>query len=110
MIEIGRVCVKTAGRDAGRKCIIVEILDKNRVLIDGQTRRRQCNVAHLEPLNQTIQIKQGATHSEVTEALKTIGIETRETKPRQKTTRPRQIRKKKSIEPETKKGKTSKGK
>ena len=28
MIDVGRVCVKTAGRDAGRKCVVVEIVDK----------------------------------------------------------------------------------
>jgi len=26
MIEIGRLCVKIAGRDAGLKCVIVDIL------------------------------------------------------------------------------------
>ena len=28
-IEVGRVCVKTAGREAGEKCAIVEIIDEN---------------------------------------------------------------------------------
>ena len=27
-IEVGRVCVKTAGREAGEKCAIVEIMVK----------------------------------------------------------------------------------
>ncbi|WP_457611716.1 KOW motif-containing protein, partial [Methanocaldococcus sp.] len=34
-IEIGRVCIKTLGREAGNTCVIVDILDKNFVLIDG---------------------------------------------------------------------------
>lgn len=38
-MEIGRVCIKIAGRDAGMKCVVVEQLDNNFVLIDGQTRR-----------------------------------------------------------------------
>ena len=46
MFNIGRVCVKLAGRDAGQKCVIVEILDEKTVLIDGMTRRRKCNKLH----------------------------------------------------------------
>ena len=57
MIEIGRLCVKIAGRDAGLKCAVIEILDKNTVLIDGQTRRRKCNIRHLEPLKEKIDLK-----------------------------------------------------
>jgi len=43
----GRICVKTAGRDAGLKCVIVDVLDDKFVLIDGETRRRKCNILHL---------------------------------------------------------------
>ena len=57
MIEIGRLCIKTAGRDAGLKCIIVDILDDKFVLIDGETRRRKCNILHLEPLKDVVKIK-----------------------------------------------------
>ena len=57
MIEIGRICVKIAGRDAGLKCVIVDILDDKSVLIDGETRRRKCNVLHLEPSKEVIKIK-----------------------------------------------------
>ncbi|RLG55185.1 MAG: 50S ribosomal protein L14e, partial [Candidatus Hydrothermarchaeota archaeon] len=49
-IEIGRVCVKTAGREAGKRCVIVDIIDKNFVLVDGpEVQRRRCNIKHLEP-------------------------------------------------------------
>ena len=41
MIDVGRVCVKIAGRDAGKKAVVVEKIDSNFVLIDGQTRRRR---------------------------------------------------------------------
>ena len=27
MIEVGRVCVKIAGRDAGKKCAVIKVLD-----------------------------------------------------------------------------------
>ncbi|MGC8543565.1 MAG: KOW motif-containing protein, partial [Vulcanisaeta sp.] len=29
VFDIGRVCVKVAGREAGRKCVIVDIKDEN---------------------------------------------------------------------------------
>ncbi len=74
MIEIGRVCVKIAGRDAGKHCVVVEILQKNLVLVDGGTRRRKCNIAHLEPLDKKIDVKKGASHEEVISALKKAGI------------------------------------
>ncbi len=93
MIEIGRLCVKVAGRDAGLKCVIVDVLDDRFVLIDGETRRRKCNILHLEPLNQVIKIKKNANHEDVFEALKEIGIEARQTKPKPKTERPKKKRK-----------------
>ena len=29
LLEVGRLCIKTAGREAGLKCVIVEVTDKN---------------------------------------------------------------------------------
>lgn len=51
------------------KCVIVDVLDKTHVLIDGETRRRKCNMAHLELLDQTVSIAKGATHDKVAAAL-----------------------------------------
>ena len=93
MIEVGRVCVKLAGRDASKKCVIVDILDDKFVLIDGETRRRRCNILHLEPLEQVVKIKKNASHGDVSKSLKDMGIETRETKPKQKTQKPKAKRK-----------------
>jgi large subunit ribosomal protein L14e len=70
MLDIGRVCVKIAGRDAGKKCVIVDVLDKNNVLIDGETRRRKAGISHLEPLPVTVEIDKGADNSAVVDALK----------------------------------------
>ena len=74
MIEVGRVCVKIAGRDSGKKCVVVDVLEKSIVLIDGETRRRKCNACHLEPLKKKLAIKKGASHEEVMAALKKSGI------------------------------------
>jgi large subunit ribosomal protein L14e len=87
MITVGRVCVKIAGRDAGKKCVVVESVDDTFVLVDGETRRRKCNISHLEPLKQTLDIAEGADHSEVVDAFKTLGIEIREKKPKVKAPR-----------------------
>lgn len=108
MIETGRLCVKTAGRDAGKKCVIIEVLDERFVMIDGETRRRKCNHMHLEPLEDKIDIKKGASHSEVIAAFKKLGLEARETKPKAKKARPRKLRRSKlatkpSAEPKEKK-------
>jgi large subunit ribosomal protein L14e len=74
-IEVGKICVKLTGREAGRKCIIVDIIDKNFVLIAGPKtvtgiKRRRANINHIEPLQDNIKIKRGASDEEVIEALK----------------------------------------
>lgn len=75
MIDIGRVCVKLAGRDAGKKCVVVDVIDDKYVLIDGETRRRKCNIMHLEPLDMTVEIGKGASHEAVVKAVKDLGWE-----------------------------------
>ena len=77
-IEVGKICVKTLGREAGKKCVIVEVVDQNFVLITGpkaitSVKRRRANVNHVKPTNEMIEIRKGATDEEITEALKTAG-------------------------------------
>ncbi|MGL6297608.1 MAG: 50S ribosomal protein L14e [Methanobacteriaceae archaeon] len=56
-IEVGRVCVKTAGREAGEKCVIVELIDEKFVEVVGaDVKNRRCNIGHLEPLAETIEV------------------------------------------------------
>ncbi len=74
MVEIGRVCMKIAGRDAGKIGVIVDVVDDHYVLIDGETRRRKCNISHLELLNKVIKIEKGASHEDVLSALKSSKI------------------------------------
>lgn len=93
MIEIGRLVAKTAGRDAGKKAIVIDVLDGKYVLIDGETRRRKCNILHIEPLNQVVKVEKNASHDEVAKVLKEIGIEVRTTKPKPKTEKPKKRRK-----------------
>ncbi len=109
MYEIGRLCIKLAGRDSGKKCVVVEIIDEKTVLIDGQTRRRNCNVNHLEPLIETIKLKKKASHADVVAEFKKLKLEIKETKPKKATKRPRKSKnKKEEIEKEEKVSKTEK--
>jgi large subunit ribosomal protein L14e len=57
-IEVGRICVKIAGREVGEKCVIVEVIDDKFVEVVGTTmKNRKCNIKHLEPVEQTMEIK-----------------------------------------------------
>ena len=74
--DIGRLCVKTMGRETGYYCVIVDIIDKNYILIDGlKVRRRRVNFKHIEPLAETIEIKKGAKHEDVETAIKKAKLE-----------------------------------
>ncbi len=78
-IEIGRICVKVAGREAGRKCVIVDIIDENFVLVTGPksltgVKRRRVNIKHIEPLDKTINIGRGASDEEVLKAIAEAGL------------------------------------
>lgn len=107
MIEVGRLCVKIAGRDAGGKCVIVDVLDDKFVTIDGNVRRRKCNVAHLEPLKDKIAIENGASHEVVKKEFEKLKISVWETKPKEKKERLKKVRgkKKKAEEEKEAKGK-----
>lgn len=74
MFEIGRVCMKLAGRDAGMRCVVIDIVDKNTVVVDGETRRRKCNVLHLEPLDKKIELSKNAPAAEIERAMKELGF------------------------------------
>jgi len=73
-MEIGRVYTKLTGKDAGKKCVVVEIIDNNSVLIDGNVKRRKCNPKHLEPTTEKIEIEKGASTDQVKHGLNKIGL------------------------------------
>jgi len=73
-IDVGRVCVKVAGREAGKKCVIVEVIDKNFVLVTGPkkvngVKRRRVNVNHIEPTDKTVKVRKGESDEEILKAL-----------------------------------------
>ena len=74
VMEIGRVCVKIAGHEAGKKCVIVDMVDRTYVLIAGpEIKRKRCNIAHLEPLPQKFDIAKGASDEEIKRAFEAVG-------------------------------------
>ena len=95
--------MKIAGRDARQKCVVVEVLDSKYVMVDGETRRRKCNIAHLEPLNMIVELQSGADNAAVVASLKAEGIICEEKKTTQKGAKPRpkkeKVVKKKAAKP-----------
>ena len=78
VIEVSRVCVKVAGREAGRKCVIVDVMDKSFVVVTGPkkvsgVKRRRVNINHVAPTEDVIQVKRGASDEEVTQTLEAAG-------------------------------------
>ncbi len=73
-MEVGRLCMKLAGREAGEKCVVVDEVDECYVLISGPgVKRRRCNIAHLEPLDQVVKLRKGASDNAVEQAFAAIG-------------------------------------
>jgi large subunit ribosomal protein L14e len=77
-VEVGRICMKTAGRENGKKCVIVDVMDKSFVLITGPkavtgVKRKRANLSHIMPLQDRVDLKRGASDEEVTQMLTAEG-------------------------------------
>lgn len=69
-MEIGQVCIKTKGRESGRKVVVVSEPKDGRVVVDGvKVKRRACNILHLFPLNEKVKLGKEASHETVVKAL-----------------------------------------
>jgi large subunit ribosomal protein L14e len=69
-MEIGQICIKTKGREAGRRAVVLSSEKNGRVLIDGtKIKRKECNILHLFPLKETIKVGKEAKHEEIVKAL-----------------------------------------
>ncbi len=93
MLDVGRLCIKIAGRDAGKTVVIIDVLDSNYVMIDGESRRKKCNIAHLEPLKETIKIKKNESHSTIEKEFTKLNLKPRTTKPKKAKDKPKKVRK-----------------
>ena len=77
-IEVGRICVKQAGRENGKKCVVIDVMDKSFVLVTGPkkvtgVKRRRVNINHVTPLKERIDVKRGASDEEVAQVLEAAG-------------------------------------
>ena len=108
-MEIGQLVIKTAGRDSGNFALIIDKIDDTFVLIDGNVRRKKCNIKHLEPLDTIVKIKEKTSSENVKKALEKEGIkilkkgDKRERKERPKKTKKKNVKKEATLKKETKK-------
>jgi len=77
-LEVGRICIKQSGRETGRKCVIIDVMDKSFVLVTGPrkvtgVKRRRVNINHIAPLQDKLSISKGASDEEVTSTLEAAG-------------------------------------
>ncbi len=75
VMDVGRVCMKLTGREAGSRCVIVDVIDRNYVMVTGPeeitgVRRRRVNLSHLSPLDETVDISRNASDDEIATLLK----------------------------------------
>ncbi len=78
-LDIGRVCIKTAGREAGKYCAVIKKEDDNFFIVTGPkaltgVKRRRCNVEHLEPTQYLLKIKEDAPEKDVIDAFEKAGV------------------------------------
>jgi large subunit ribosomal protein L14e len=72
-MEIGQVCIKTRGREAGRTVVVLSKPKSGKVLIDGpKVKRKECNYLHLFPLSEQVKVKEEESHEGVIRALKAM--------------------------------------
>ena len=102
LFDVGRLCVKIAGRDAGKTCVVVERLDNIFVVVDGSTRRKKVNVKHLEPLAEILTLKDKASHDDVREVFTKRGLVVWNTKPKTIAARPKKQKKQREKAPKAK--------
>ena len=87
-LEVGRVCMKIAGREAGKYCVVIKKLKDEKtksdtfVMVTGPrfltgVKRRRANINHLEPTPYTLEIKEDSTDEEVLKAWEKAGLITK---------------------------------
>lgn len=79
-VELGRICLINYGPDYGKLCVIIDVIDHNRVLIDGPStingiKRQQYNLKRLSLTNFKINIPKGARVRTVEKAYKKANIQ-----------------------------------
>jgi len=72
-MELGQVCIKTRGREAGRMVVVLSKPKAGKVLVDGpKVKRKECNMLHLFPLSEQVKVREEESHEGVVKALKSM--------------------------------------
>lgn len=84
VLEVGRVCLKIAGREAGKYCIVIKPAGKSKeeksfVFVTGPrlltgVKRRKCNIDHLKATEYKLEISDDATDEQVIAAYEKAGL------------------------------------
>ncbi len=84
VLEVGRVCVKIAGREGGKYCVVTkpagkEKSDKSFVFVTGPKlltgiKRRKANIEHLNPTEYKLEIQEDASDEQVISAYEKAGL------------------------------------
>ena len=84
VLEIGRVCMKIAGREAGRYCVVIKEAgkakdEKSFVFVTGPrlltgVKRRKVNIDHLKATEHKVEVKENATDEEVLGGYEKAGL------------------------------------
>ena len=74
-MDLGQVCEILSGKEKGKICVVIKVENENFVLIDGNVKRRKCNVQHLKSLNKILKIKGNEKTDKIKELMKKEGFE-----------------------------------
>ena len=87
VLEIGRVCMKITGREAGKYAVVIKPAAKTKdeksfVLVTGPklltgVKRRKCNIEHLKATGHKLEVAENATDEEVIAAYEKAGLITK---------------------------------
>ncbi len=72
IMEVGRVCIKTTGKNAGKKVVVLKLDNKkNKALVEGiNVKRKKCNIRHLFPTKEKINVTENSSREEIIKAIK----------------------------------------
>jgi large subunit ribosomal protein L14e len=81
-LPTGRVCMKIAGRESGKYCVVLKKENEAFALVTGPkiltgVKKRRCNVEHLEPLPHTLEINENSSDEEIIAAYRKAGLVTK---------------------------------
>lgn len=79
MLEAGRIVLKIAGREAGKYAVIIENNNDGFVMITGPktitgVKKRRCNINHIEPTENKLDIGSKADDASIEEQWKNSGL------------------------------------